>query len=187
MPAMIHESSPYPSSARTLPTSRSAPGATPRSAPPEALPLPPTVDRVCVPWPLRSRAVSPGTKLTAWLTRPARSGWSRSAPVSSTATLTPAPSTPAAHAAGAPICAVLCARSACSRASSQILLPPAVAVFGTSAVHACRTRLLAARTARPWMLGSVRTALTPAGTAGRAAAVGGEARISGTPSLCASS
>ena len=76
MPAMIHESWPYPSSPSTLPTISEAPGATPFSAPPDAAPDPPMVDSTWVPWPNASSTVSPGTKLCAAATRPTRSGWS---------------------------------------------------------------------------------------------------------------
>ena len=121
MPAMTQESSPDPLSLSTLPTSRFAPGATPRSVPPDAAPVPAIVEAVWVPCPLPSWVDSPGTKLTAVSTRPARSGWASSYPVSSTATLTPVPSRPAAHAAGAPIWAVLSARLAFTRPSSHTL------------------------------------------------------------------
>ena len=51
MPARTIESSPLPVSSSTLPTSRSAPGATPLRRPPEAAPLPAIVAATCVPWP----------------------------------------------------------------------------------------------------------------------------------------
>ncbi|MDQ0894335.1 hypothetical protein QFZ26_001890 [Agromyces ramosus] len=54
MPAMIPEVDPEPPSVSTLPTSRSARGATPWFAPSLARPDPPTVDATCVPWPLPS-------------------------------------------------------------------------------------------------------------------------------------
>lgn len=75
MPAMISESLPEPSSLSTLPTASVASGATPRSLPSEAAPLPPTVDVVCVPCPLRSATSCPSMKLLLTETRPARSGW----------------------------------------------------------------------------------------------------------------
>ena len=49
MPARIQESWPLPSSARTLPMCRAAPGATPFSLPPEAAPVPAMVDATWVP------------------------------------------------------------------------------------------------------------------------------------------
>ena len=49
MPAMIQESWPKPSLPRTLPTTRSAPGATPFSVPPEAAPVPAMVEATWVP------------------------------------------------------------------------------------------------------------------------------------------
>lgn len=49
MASMIPESAPEPSSLRTLPTSRSAAGATPLLAPSEAAPDPAMVEATCVP------------------------------------------------------------------------------------------------------------------------------------------
>nr|BFE73469.1 hypothetical protein GCM10020092_067700 [Actinoplanes digitatis] len=64
MPSSTHESWPEPLLLRTLPTMRSAPGATPLYEPPEAAPVPTIVEATCVPWPLTSAVSSPGTKLT---------------------------------------------------------------------------------------------------------------------------
>jgi hypothetical protein len=75
IPAMIHESRPQPALLSTLPTSRSAPGATPAYRPAEAAPEPAIVDAVWVPCPCPSCTGSPGTKLCAAATWPARSGW----------------------------------------------------------------------------------------------------------------
>ena len=77
MASMIHESWPEPSAPSTLPTSRSAPSATPRWVPPLAAPVPAIVEATWVPWPFGSQATSsPGTKLVeSGSTRPARSGW----------------------------------------------------------------------------------------------------------------
>jgi hypothetical protein len=49
-----------------------------------------------------------------------------STPLSSTATVTPVPSYPAAHAAGAPTCGTLCASAGWRRPSSQIVSTPTV-------------------------------------------------------------
>ncbi|KMS89610.1 hypothetical protein ACZ91_19535 [Streptomyces regensis] len=49
MPAMICDIAPEPELSSTLPTSRSASGATPRSLPPDAAPVPATVEAVWVP------------------------------------------------------------------------------------------------------------------------------------------
>ncbi len=54
IPAMIWDSLPEPWSLSTLPTASAASGATPFSRPPEAAPLPPTVEVTCVPCPPRS-------------------------------------------------------------------------------------------------------------------------------------
>jgi hypothetical protein len=75
MPSMIQESLPKPSSLSTLPTISFAPGATPRSEPPDAAPVPAIVEAVWVPCPLPSWVDSPGTKLFESLTCVARSGW----------------------------------------------------------------------------------------------------------------
>ena len=64
MASMIHESWPEPSAPSTLPTSRSAPSATPRCVPSLAAPVPAIVEATWVPWPFGSQATSsPGTKL----------------------------------------------------------------------------------------------------------------------------
>lgn len=51
MPAMTQEDCPKPVLSSTLPTIRSAPGATPLYLPPDAAPDPTIVDATCVPWP----------------------------------------------------------------------------------------------------------------------------------------
>lgn len=126
MPAMICDSLPDPASLSTLPTERAAPGATPFSlSPSDPAPLPPTVEVTWVPWPLRSATSSPGMKLLVASTRSLRPGWEVSTPVSRTATFTPLPVSPASQALGVPICSLLCAMSASTRPSSQILpMPP---------------------------------------------------------------
>lgn len=92
MPSMTDDSEPKPSSPSTLPISRSARGATPRRVPEDAAPVPPTVAATCVPWPKWSSVLGLPEKSFASATRPARSGWFASTPVSSTATFTPWPS-----------------------------------------------------------------------------------------------
>ncbi len=92
MPAMIQEIAPDPPSSRTLPTIRSAPGATPFFLPPLAAPDPPTVDATWVPWPWRSSVEPVSVKFSDAVIRPWRSGCSASAPLSRTATLVPVPS-----------------------------------------------------------------------------------------------
>ena len=82
------------SSSQTLPSSSVASGATPRYLPPEAAPLPAMVEATWVPWPTVSPASASSVKLRASATWPARSGWVASTPVSSTATVTPAPVEP---------------------------------------------------------------------------------------------
>src|SRR5690606_2539924 len=119
MPSMIHEVWPVPSLLSTLPDSSRAPGATPVYRPPEAAPVPSTVEATWVPYPWPSTGDSPGTKLTAWSICPARSGWVASTPVSSTATLTPEPSKPCAQASGAPTWGTLTSRVALTGASSH--------------------------------------------------------------------
>src|SRR5262245_19480728 len=57
------------------------------------------------------------------MTRPARSGWFESMPVSTTPTMTPAPVKPAAQAAGAPICGTLSLRLTRRIASSHSFGP----------------------------------------------------------------
>lgn len=126
MPAMIPDVAPDPVLSSTLPISRSASGATPRSLPSEAAPVPATVEAVWVPWPKWSTVSSPGMKLLAATTRFTRSGWVASTPVSRTATRTPVPVPPAAHTAGAPIWAVLSARVAVALLSSHTLSTPSV-------------------------------------------------------------
>jgi hypothetical protein len=70
-------------------------------------------------------------------TLPARSGWAEAMPVSSTATFTPAPVHPAAHAVGAPISGTLSSKVACTTPSSQILVPAAGAAVRTRAERSC--------------------------------------------------
>ncbi len=119
MPSMTWDSVPKPSSPRTLPISRSAPGATPLRAPPEAAPEPPTIEATWVPCPKASPVPELPEKSCASLMRPDRSGWEASAPVSSTATFTSSPRLPVFQTSGAPICAVLRSSAARTRPSSQ--------------------------------------------------------------------
>ena len=134
--AMIHESWPEPAVSSTLPTSRFAPSATPRCVPPLAAPVPAIVEATCVPWPLTSSPTSsPGTKLDeSASTRPARSGWVSSYPESSTATVTPSPVYPAAHASGAPMYGTLESSVACTLPSRWIasMPPPSVGSVGSA-------------------------------------------------------
>lgn len=92
MPAMIQDDWPRPALFSTLPTSSSAPGATPLRLPWEAAPEPAIVDATWVPCPWPSCTASSGTKLVDSAILPARSGCPASTPVSRTATLTPLPS-----------------------------------------------------------------------------------------------
>ncbi len=163
MPAMISDSLPKPSSERTLPTARVAPGATPFSLPSEAAPLPPTVEATCVPWPLRSATSSPGMKLRLCATRPARSGWPASTPLSSTATVTPLPVSPASHASGVPICALDSAMAAVTRPSSHTPSTPEPRRVNSRQ----NVRPLSASTAAPRTLGSARLRSAPFGAAAR--------------------
>ncbi len=169
MPAMICDSVPEPSSLRTLPTARTAPGATPFSLPSDPAPLPPTVEATWVPWPLRSATSSPSMKDFDSATRPARSGWVRSAPVSRTATLTPLPVSPASQASGVPIWALESAMAARTRPSSQTLTGAGAAVLRPAgAVKACQKAAgSVAVTAAPPMLGRGRTVSAPRGAAAR--------------------
>lgn len=132
IPASTHEESPEPLLLRTFPTIRSAPGATPLRSPPEAAPEPAMVAATCVPCPCLSGTVSVGTKLSEAEILPARSGWSRSAPVSRTATFTPLPSYPAAQASGAPICGTLFSRSGLTCWSSHTFVISRAAFAGWS-------------------------------------------------------
>ena len=86
--------------------------------------MPTIVEATWVPWPLTSVMASPGTKLAVPSIWDSRSGWCRSMPVSSTATFTPLPSNPAAHASGAPICGTLSLRLTCTLPSSHSLATP---------------------------------------------------------------
>lgn len=158
---------------------RSAIGATPRSLPSEAAPVPAMVEATWVPWPLPSSTDSPGTKSSVAVMRSARSGWVVSTPVSRTATSTPLPVFPDAHTCGAPICAVLSARAAFTLPSSQTLAIPALRAGRSPALRAVapasappviddqKTAVRSAPRAAPWMLSRVRTLRAPLGT-GRA-------------------
>ncbi len=163
MPAMICDSLPEPESFSTLPIARSAPGATPFSLPSEAAPLPPTVEATCVPCPLRSATSSPAMKLRLSVTRPARSGWPASTPLSSTATVTPLPVSPACQACGVPICALDSAMAAVTLPSSHTPSTPAPRVNSRQ-----KSRPLPASTAAPRTLGSARVRSVPFGVADRA-------------------
>ncbi|OKI15429.1 hypothetical protein A6A25_14040 [Saccharothrix sp. CB00851] len=101
-------------------SSSRASGATPRYG----VPWPAMVAATCVPWPIRSVASGSAVKLRSAISRPARSGWSPSTPVSTTATVTPAPVYPAAQAVGAPIWAVLRSRVGRRTPSSHTLATP---------------------------------------------------------------
>jgi hypothetical protein len=103
---MIPDVAPSPQSDRTLPTSRSAFGATPWFAPSLAAPDPPTVDATCVPCPWPSCHDPDSVKPSPATMRPCRSGCSASAPESRIATVAPVPSKPADQAPGASTCAV---------------------------------------------------------------------------------
>ena len=190
IPAIASESYPPPLLSRTLPISRPAPGATPFSFPPDAVPRPATIDAVWVPWPNRSWTASPGTKLSDATTCLARSGCPASYPVSSTATLTPRPSYPAFHAAGAPICRVDWSRVAWVRPSSQILLTwlPLLKAVGplmlSQKVLASAFRTV---TALLSTLGRVRRRVAAAGVDGALRRVAGAVRRRGNWSLPASS
>jgi hypothetical protein len=85
---------PKPSSVRTLPIRSSTPGATAYRIPLVEWAAPPTIPAQWVPWPFPSWMDPPGTKLLVFRPAsnlPAKSGWSRSIPVSRTATVTPLP------------------------------------------------------------------------------------------------
>ncbi len=193
MPAIEYDSSPVPSLPSTLPTRRRAPGAAPFSLAPEAAPVPAMVEAVCVPWPLPSSTLWPGTKLAVASTCPTRSGWSRSAPVSSTATLTPVPSRPCCHASVALICAVSVASEASTLPSSHSLPMPPDRDFGSEPgampFQNDVARPLSARSAFAWIEESVRTDSASLGVAGAFAvrAAAGAVAITGTVSVCASS
>ncbi len=140
-----------------------------------------------VPWPCGSPAAFSPVKSRWSATLPARSGWAASTPVSSTATVVPVPSYPAAHASGAPICGTLSFSTGSTLRSSQILVTPASgpaaracgdgeASLASSAPNAFASAA-ATDTPAPPMLSSVRTCLA----AGMAALVllGGYVRMSG--------
>ena len=125
MPARTPSIVPSPLSSSTLPTASVACGASPRYLPADAAPDPVIVEATCVPCPLPSSTVPFPEKSLLSLTFPARSGWSVSMPVSSTATRTPWPVRPACHAAGAPICGTLSSRLACTLAFNHTFSTPA--------------------------------------------------------------
>ncbi len=174
MPAMTQESWPEPSAPpRTLPTNRSAPGATPLLSPPEAAPEPTIVPATCVPCPLTSVTASPGTKLAVPSIRPAKSGWLTSMPVSSTATLTPLPVYPAAQASGAPISGTLSFRLAFTRPSSHSFATPSPSnglPCGATVVQKARACRFSVLSAAPPMPLSWRVTLLPRGAVGSPAA-----------------
>ena len=77
-------------------------GATPLYCPPDEAPFPAIRPATNVPWPNSSLYGSlPPEKSTPPMTRPARSA-TLATPVSTTATVTPSPSTPSAHSRSAP-------------------------------------------------------------------------------------
>jgi len=120
IPAMMPDSLPKPKSSSTLPLSRLAPKATPLRWPPALAPVPATIEATWVPCPRWSVVESASEKLAEATTLPPRrSGWVASMPVSSTATLTPLPLSPADQAAGAPIWVRLGSRSVARKRRSS--------------------------------------------------------------------
>jgi hypothetical protein len=103
MPLAMSASTPVPSAPSTLTGMTLAFHATPATPPP--LPVAaPTTPATAVPWPSSSLgSVSPLTMSRPATRFGARSGWSRSTPVSSTATTVAAPVSATSHAVGAPI------------------------------------------------------------------------------------
>src|SRR5207248_2630675 len=177
IPAMIQESSPLPSSVSTLPTISFAPGATPRYFPPEAAPDPVMMDATWVPCPWPSTVVPLSVKSLDAATFPWRSGWSGSRPVSRTATVTPVPSKPACHAAGAPICGTLWSsaartlwsnQTACTPSCNGAARPPAGAPGGRNPAQNSPAWPRATRTAWACVAGRVR--VTRPAASGRTAA-----------------
>ena len=77
-----------------LPVEQRRPGRHPGVGAIRSGPLPATIEATWVPCPNRSVAVSDSVKFSSPTTRPARSGWVASMPLSSTATVTPDPSNP---------------------------------------------------------------------------------------------
>ncbi|CAM5395543.1 hypothetical protein SMICM304S_01503 [Streptomyces microflavus] len=124
-PAMMPESSPTPRSSRTLALISWAPGATPLNRASFA-PVPAAMEATWVPCPTRSRASGEPLKFRSATTRPVRSGWVASIPVSTTAIFVPVPSYERAQAAGAPICPVLRSSDALRVPSSQMCAMPEV-------------------------------------------------------------
>ncbi|CAM5687878.1 hypothetical protein SCANM63S_06630 [Streptomyces canarius] len=188
---------------------RSARGATPRRVPPDAAPLPPTIEATCVPCPKWSSVLALSEKSTASVMRPARSGWLASTPVSSTATLTPWPSSPAFQAVGALICAVLRSSTAFTlpssdtRGVSAARATPALP-SGFNVFQKVPSRRSVTRSDRAWMLGRFRegvpgvlsaTSRSAVAAAARAASAvtlapsrdGSEETINGSAEVCASS
>jgi hypothetical protein len=164
MPSMMAESG-QPNRSHTLAAITVASGATPLYRP---TPLPAMVAATCVPCPTWSRSSLPSTNVRCALTRPARSGCVLSTPESTTATRTPAPVYPAAHAAGAPIWGTLTSSATRRTPSSQIFgasgREPAARIARHSDPRLVRSAL--ATTPRP--AGRSRTVVAPAGTAGLA-------------------
>ncbi len=171
-----------------------ASGATPRYFPPEAAPLPAMVEATWVPCPTMSSGFVSSVKLRDSATLPARSGWVRSTPVSSTATRTPLPVYPAAQAVGAPICGTLWSSVTRRRPSSQIRSTPPAASSrapersALTAFQSAPVSLLDATTAAPVIAGRSRVTRAPAsGAAVRRATPGRYDTSSGTVSRRASS
>jgi hypothetical protein len=77
------------------------------------------IEATWVPWPVRSTPSPAAVKSTFSAIAPARSGWSVSTPVSSTATGTDPPVRPSAQAAGAPTSGTLTSMSSCATPSSH--------------------------------------------------------------------
>lgn len=124
-------------------------------------PLPAMIEATWVPWPCPSWAPASALKFAVAAIRPARSGWAVSTPVSSTATLTPWPLSPAAHACVAPIWATLRSRVTRTLRSSQIFCGPDLARS-----NVCQNRpvsFLSIFTALPSMLGRARALASVAG------------------------
>ena len=120
-----------------------------------------------MPCPLRSTVSSPGTNGPPPECGRRGRGASASAPVSSTATVAPVPSYPAAHASGAPTCGTLSARSTSTFPSSQsFVMPPvkrAARVGAVTASQKSSASSLSVAIAAPLMLARSRTLSAPAG------------------------
>ncbi len=136
--------------------------------------MPTIVDATWVPCPTMSAMPSLGTKLWVSLIWVERSGWLTSTPVSSSATVTPVPSYPAAQASGAPICGTLSWRFAFTLPSSHSFAMPSSRVGvgsvrsmgGVTEFQNVRTCGLAEVRAAPRTDGRRRTRVLPWGALG---------------------